>query len=93
MKRKLQESKDRGRNELQEEKSKVEAQFNRQIDNLKSESKDIQTKLEVEISQLKDYIASKVNSEETNAFRLEKLRKDKNDEILRLNELISGLRK
>lgn len=93
MKRKLEESKDRGRNELQEEKSKVEAQFNRQIDNLKSESKDIQTKLEVEISQLKDYIASKVNSEETNAFRLEKLRKDKNDEISRLNELISGLRK
>lgn len=49
--------------------------------------------MEVEIGQLKDFIASKVNSEETNAFRLEKLRKDKNDEILRLNELVTNLRR
>jgi len=48
----------------------VESQFNRQIDNLRSEHRDIQAKLEVEIGQLKDFIASKVNSEETNAFRL-----------------------
>ena len=36
LKRRLDESKDRGRSELVEEKSKVEAQFNRQIDNLRS---------------------------------------------------------
>jgi hypothetical protein len=57
----------------------VETQFNRQIDNIRSEHRDIQAALEVEIGQLKDFIASKVNSEETNSFRLEKVRKDKND--------------
>lgn len=70
----------------------MESQFNRQIDNMRSEHRDIQAKLETEISQLKDYIASKVNSEETNAFRLEKLRADKNEEIKRLNDLVTALR-
>jgi len=36
LKRRLDESKDRGRSELVEEKAKVESQFNRQIDNLRS---------------------------------------------------------
>jgi SMC interacting uncharacterized protein involved in chromosome segregation len=78
---------------LTEEKSKIENQFNRQIDNIRSQHGDIHAKLEVEITQLKDFIASKVNSEETNSFRLEKVRKDKNDEIARLNEMITTLRK
>ena len=76
----------------QEEREALKEAFTKELETLKQENREASERFKREINELKGAITMKEVIEATLAAKLEHIKKEKNAEINRLKELVSGLR-